>query len=1198
MGKISFQLKPVVGFIVLALGICTTTAFAQVTDVNPDGNPALPRFGGRSLGLTIHPFNGDVVYVATEQGGFFVSPDGGTNWSHVDAIPIPLARDILFDPQDPSILIASGRYDGRVNNQGGIWVSNNGGATWFKPPTSNPACFTEASAWGIAIPNDPVAHSNIYVATDCGIAISNNSGETWTHVDPCTSANASFCGNRSTYYDVEARVVGGNVQLDVCGDEGYFRSTDGGATWSAPDPNSPARAGVGGAFNPCNVATAPGDSNTVYLANYSGVSGGFCVSRLMENAAGGAQGSWTDMQATSSNCRDPWVVSHPDLAGDPNRYQVYFGDTVILRTQRCNLANTPRCATGNASWPNTNAGSHSDTSDIAFDPTTPNGCPVLLSSDGGVAASTDCGATWADGNRGLHALDVVTFAGTQQPAGVVDLYAGTQDNGIYASLNNAANWTRPVGADGYNVMADRTPPVRVFHRACFGCSDSISNRGIVATGGFSDPPGNVPTFARAVQFGPQSYVFLTSDNSTPAQWTAWVTTNEGGAWTQLGPSPLPGGPGEIKAAGSTVAPTFFLRLIVGGLPQIFRLSGPLNNTATLTLANASLFFPTNAWDVDPNNPLRLYAVDSFRRSVMFSIDGGATWNPDPIITALVTRNGTFRFVSNTYGGLVRGIAFDPNSSAILLGTLNAGIFVSLTSGQSWFRVTDSDGISQAERFFFDSANDAMFAATRGRGIWKFTLPKPHIQVPGNLDFGPSCVGSTIFQTLNVCNTGVDNLVVDPITSSNTRFNITNPSSGYPVTISPDFCFPFQVEFDSAISGLATADLTIFSNDPNFPLVIVAAKANVGQPTAVTAVADTGNFGEVCADSAEIRDLPITVNNSGSCPLTIFGITSSSTEFELPDVLNFPMSVAPGDNIEIPIRFNPTSPGPKSSTLSISVNDPVTPSKIVTVTGTAPPEYVCEPPLFASIDAAIGPTFGTGTTGGYTFNGSGHVLKSFGPSNVFGVQAQGEYMFYPGRQEGQADTGLLYRRGPLQFAVSGSLKRVNLRSEASSGAVSHATLAMDVLLPSVRFGIFGSKGLRETDVVTLSETIGTATPSGQPVIENEHLLHTIDQLGGSVQFEIVSDVWVDGHIEWLHRHPPGVSDTAGGAARLSALVFPNVALTMQVDFNESFVGPNTVGTVTFGVTLGRWSRPKDYSNPVNPLGTLIPRVHYELFNRTR
>ncbi|HTG36023.1 MAG TPA: choice-of-anchor D domain-containing protein [Thermoanaerobaculia bacterium] len=913
----------------LVFALCSAVARAAVVDINPNGTPPEPRFGGRSLGLTIHPFNTQIVYVATEQGGFFTSADGGNHWRHVDAIPIPLARDVLFDPQDPSILIASGRYDGRVANQGGIWVSNNGGATWLKPATSNPGCSSEASTWGIAIPNDPAAHGNVYVATDCGIAISANSGATWTHVDPCMAANAPFCGARATYFDVEARVVGGQVQLDVCGDEGYFRSSDGGATWSAPDPASPARA-AGGAFNPCNVATAPGDPNTVYLTNYSGVTAdGFCISRLMENAAGGASGMWTDMMVSANNCRDPWVVAHPDLAGDPNRFQVYYGDTQQMRVQRCNLSSTPRCATGAASWPTADAGSHSDTSDIAFDPTLPNGCPRVLSSDGGIATSTDCGATWNDGNRGLHALDVVTFSGTQQ-AGGVDLYAGTQDNGIYATLNSGATWTQPVGADGYHVMADRTPPVRVFHRVCFGCSNHISNRGIVGIAGFNDPAGNVPTRSR-VQFGPRSYVSLTSDNSTPAQWTAWVTTNEGGAWAQLGPSPLPGPPAEIKAAGPAVAPTFYLRLLTGGQWRIYRLSGPLNSTATLTLANAGLPAPTGAWDVDPNNPLRLYATDAARNGIMFSTNGGTSWNPDPEITGLVTRGGVFRFASSSYGPQVWGIAFDPNSAAILVGTFNAGIFVSLTDGQDWLRVTGSEGISQAEEFFFDSATQAMYAASHGRGVWRLTLPKPHIQVPGAVDWGQTCAGSASYRTLNVCNTGVDDLVVDPITSSSSRFRVAEPSAGYPVTISHDFCFPFQARFDPLVAGALSGVLTVRSNDPDHSesLVTVAGEGTVGD----VRVTGSTDFGVTSAWSPAERT--VTVCNSGPCALQIFSAAIDCTDFTLTGN-PLPASLEAGSCLDLVVGFTPLLPGKKTCHLTVTSADPDTPLVSRTLTARTPP----------------------------------------------------------------------------------------------------------------------------------------------------------------------------------------------------------------------------------------------------------------------
>lgn len=787
-------------------------ARAEVADVNPDGDPMEPRFGGRTLGVTIHPADPDVVYAATERGGFFVSSDGGSSWTPIDAVPVPLARDVLFDPRDPGILIASGRYDARAANQGGIWRSTDGGATWEKPATSNPGCSPEASTWGIAIPDDALLHSNVYVATDCGIAISTDSGATWSHVDPCTSADAPFCAAQGTYFDVQARVVGGSVQVDVCGDEGYFRSSDGGATWSAPDPASPARRVAGGSFNPCNVATAPNDPDTVYVANYSGVTpAGFCSSRLMENAVGGAAGSWVDMGVSASNCRDPWVVTHPDQGGDADLFEVYFGDSVRMRRQVCDRTASPRCATGAANWPTADAGSHSDTSDIAFDPTVPAGCPLVLSSDGGIAVSNDCGATWQDGNRGLHALDVVTFAGTMQGGGLTDLYAGTQDNGIYVTQDNATTWDRPVGADGYNVLADRNAPARVFYRQCFGCNDFIANPGLTGAAAFNDPPGQVPIFAVATQFGPLSYAFVTSDGGSPAQWTAWVTTDEGASWAQLGPSPLPGAPGEIKATGPAASPTFYLRLNVGGARRIYRLSGALDSTASLSLANAGLSVPSAAWDVDPSDPSLLYAADIGSQQMMVSTDGGTTWNPDTELTDLVTQGGVFPFRSLTWGSLVTGVGIDPNSSTIVVGTLTAGWYASVTDGAAWAPIAGSELIPRAEEFFFDQANGDIYAATRGRGIWRVNLPLADLRVAKSGSPDPAEKGEPLTFTVTVNNDGPDGAdavrLSDPLPAG---FDFTLASAGCAESAGTVSCdlgdLPAGAEGTVEITGTVSCDL--------------------------------------------------------------------------------------------------------------------------------------------------------------------------------------------------------------------------------------------------------------------------------------------------------------------------------------------------------------------------------------------------------
>jgi hypothetical protein len=93
-------------------------------------------------------------------------------------------------------------------------------------------------------------------------------------------------------------------------------------------------------------------------------------------------------------------------------------------------------------------------------------------------------------------------------------------------------------------------------------------------------------------------------------------------------------------------------------------------------------------------------------------------------------------------------------------------------------------------------------------------------------------------------------------------------------------------------------------------------------------------------------------------------------------------------------------------------------------------------------------------------------------------------------------------------------------------------------------------------------------------------------------------WLDANLAFLNRHAPGVSNTAGAAVRVSRQLLPWLVGMAQLDVNESFVSANTVGTITVGVTIGRWPKPQDFSNPANPLGSLVPRIHYEVFDRVR
>src|SRR5260370_26034569 len=146
----------------------------------PSVTPFQPniKWGGRTVAIDVSPANTATAIPATESGGLFLTTDSGTTWSHVDSLPPFRMSDVKFAPSNSQIVIASAWADSRTTNGGGIWRSVDGGATWQKPATSNPPCSTRASTWGISFaPNA----ADVFVGTDCGIAVSHHLGATCTH---------------------------------------------------------------------------------------------------------------------------------------------------------------------------------------------------------------------------------------------------------------------------------------------------------------------------------------------------------------------------------------------------------------------------------------------------------------------------------------------------------------------------------------------------------------------------------------------------------------------------------------------------------------------------------------------------------------------------------------------------------------------------------------------------------------------------------------------------------------------------------------------------------------------------------------------------------------------------------------------------------------------------------------------------------
>ena len=214
------------------------------------------------------------------------------------------------------------------------------------------------------------------------------------------------------------------------------------------------------------------------------------------------------------------------------------------------------------------------------------------------------------------------------------------------------------------------------------------------------------------------------------------------------------------------------------------------------------------------------------------------------------------------------------------------------------------------------------------------LPQIVVDLEDGLDFGTVCGGGPAYLTLTVFNVGNAELIVDTVSviSGSGDFTVL-PNPATPLTIESGDDVEFTVAFTPSTTSFETATIRITSNDPVTPNCDVDASGIGGSGALETVLADSGDFGNVCLGSFVDRALGLV--NNGPCKLTVVGIASSSSEFGLPSVDSYPLTVGAGDAVSVPIRFEPASLGAKTATLTITSDDPAGP-KSVAVSGNAPP----------------------------------------------------------------------------------------------------------------------------------------------------------------------------------------------------------------------------------------------------------------------
>jgi hypothetical protein len=243
---------------------------------------------------------------------------------------------------------------------------------------------------------------------------------------------------------------------------------------------------------------------------------------------------------------------------------------------------------------------------------------------------------------------------------------------------------------------------------------------------------------------------------------------------------------------------------------------------------------------------------------------------------------------------------------------------------------------------------------------------------------------------------------------------------------------------------------------------------------------------------------------------------------------------------------------------------------------------------SNVGINFGPALGAGrgTNSRVTATANGQFFSPFGADGSHAVQAQGEYMYVPGIQEGQFDLGLVNRVGAFQAGAFASFKYVNFHQYQQGGVLGQADFLADYLFHGGKFGVYGTMGFKNYAVLNSVELA--------PGAYMQTFARVVDQVGIDGTVAAWGKAYVQGNVGMMFTH--NTANKAGMTVKLVQPIIPHVAFTAEAGYNETYINSKNSGRIGFGLLFGGIMNPKDFDKTTNPVPMDIPRVRYELGTR--
>jgi Abnormal spindle-like microcephaly-assoc'd, ASPM-SPD-2-Hydin/Cep192 domain 4/HYDIN/CFA65/VesB-like, Ig-like domain len=299
-----------------------------------------------------------------------------------------------------------------------------------------------------------------------------------------------------------------------------------------------------------------------------------------------------------------------------------------------------------------------------------------------------------------------------------------------------------------------------------------------------------------------------------------------------------------------------------------------------------------------------------------------------------------------------------------------------------------------------------------------TSPSSFSVSPSSLSFGSVAMGSKISQNATVTNTGNANVTISQVSLSNNEFTTSNLAM--PATLSAGQSASFQVWLNGNTAGAASGSMTLTSSDgvTSAPVAlsgtVMAATPQIGvSPASV-------NFGTITVGSKGTQN--VTLSNQGAADLTISLISVNAAAVGATGMTT-PATIKAGQSAILALSYSPTVVASMTGNVTITSNDPHTPTFTIPVTGTA-------------TAAAVAPTITTPPAS---------RTVTAGQTATFTVVAAGtaplSYQWQKSGANIAGATGASYTTPATTTADSGSTFRVVVSNSAGTVTSAAATLTV-------------------------------------------------------------------------------------------------------------------------------------------------------------